>query len=60
MKRTIMLAALAARLVVHDAAYVMAPYTNMIEVVWVALLVIAAALSAWTGFQYLTAKKGAA
>lgn len=32
------------------------PGAQLMEIVWLVLLVIAAALSAWTAFQYLTAK----
>jgi CDP-diacylglycerol--glycerol-3-phosphate 3-phosphatidyltransferase len=35
------------------------PYSQMIEMVWLVLLVAAAALSAWTAFQYLLPKRPA-
>lgn len=34
-------------------------FTEILEMVWVALLLLAAALSAWTGYQYLAPKRPA-
>ena len=42
-----------------ESPYSFAQYIGMFETVWVAMLVITAALSAWTGYQYLAPKRPA-